>query len=871
MSDAGEKKSAGLPHPFLYEWDASTGQSLHYQEFVLPPRIHDVIREAQNIADSKSMKTTGLGPILSWAAPEVDLFSVKVIEGVRTLRLILVEAEPANEGVKLRVGRALELWISLTLPAEKRVLTIEALRNALAKPQQGIGWNERMPLSLELVPDKDCAVPFNYFTFDVIALHAAKQLEGKLLNDKNAGEGRLISTEPRKSVFHGQSLIRFEPTLLDTSRQGQPCWFTEVFTVSATSTPEQKAVRVAVNVGTRHYGDITRSSFDPGRDRHVDIFLRPSTLLSGKSGRVRCFEFPIAWADLNRVDGKRTWKGKQAALLSQMLQLESVDLGDLPLGLSPLVTTNVHVLPRLGSIHSDNLFAGTGVSAVERRSYLDFLDEQLGVAGFNRVQVERVRARPKSGAQIEWKAEKLVSVEDRRAALVEAAMQNGSKPHVSFGLLSASADGLPLMREAMGRWLGEPLKVEGDQLTYPDGLLIELKSVPAGPFAEVVDAVDEATIPKVDVKKREAIRKKKVRDIRDRYTAKLETYLRTQVGLTAGTRAILVEMSDQLVDAGDRDPYQLNYQAAARQGTVVQTRLVSAEEADPEALKAVFDKCFLDLLRMLGTSAIKPDSTRMAAWWVIHRSDPDFITPVYMEFDRGRLSAALLDESLQVMRVSHPKAIGLIAMQKVCNVGKEPTDSRQRIIERFFADATPSDNQPTILFVDSSNLRPFVPGVGNGELSLGRLALGAAGATAPSRIIQDNSAISVVRLAHDPGKAPCYWVDHVDHGLTTGVFREPGAKRTFLISRGLPVALDKDLRGRQARTTSRFDEEAKGRIRYKDRKFPSLTEICILVRGDGISELALAGAARKLMNAHLTTTGKDSTLLPFPLHEASRL
>ena len=118
----------------------------------------------------------------------------------------------------------------------------------------------------------------------------------------------------------------------------------------------------------------------------------------------------------------------------------------------------------------------------------------------------------------------------------------------------------------------------------------------------------------------------------------------------------------------------------------------------------------------------------------------------------------------------------------------------------------------------------------------------------------------------DPSKSPTYHVPGNDSGITTGVFAEADATRTFWLSRGLPTALQTSGAIRSANKKSRYDEE---KPNLKARRFPSLTEVCIPVLGEGQDADDVMALTRKAMLVHASTD--EPTILPCPLHEARQL
>lgn len=129
--------------------------------------------------------------------------------------------------------------------------------------------------------------------------------------------------------------------------------------------------------------------------------------------------------------------------------------------------------------------------------------------------------------------------------------------------------------------------------------------------------------------------------------------------------------------------------------------------------------------------------------------------------------------------------------------------------------------------------------------------------------MRSGKSISLIRVTNEARKSPCYWVSERKQGVAKGFFQEQGAENVFWLNRGLTDALQQG--HSWANTVSRH-EEAHSK-KFAHRRFPSLSEVAVILKGEGMAADQLAGITRKAMQLHLATD--EETLLPFPLHELS--
>jgi hypothetical protein len=555
-------------------------------------------------------------------------------------------------------------------------------------------------------------------------------------------------------------------------------------------------------------------------------------------------------------------------------------------GLTPFDLNGFSMFPRLGAYHGDRYaMAGTGIPLSERESYLRFLDQRLLPAGFRRIQFTAQRSRQT----------KLLSPVNTPELLRSAVtLATGSLDHGGGLRLSHFVDGdasSGFVREAMSTLLGEPVSasVHGTdtRLHYEDGFSLRWHQASAGPMAEKVPPINEESLIELKASGNWAMYKTAVRDLWSKAGMGVEKQIEAHVEKVRArdgtTWAALVEIPDHRSEDPRRDPFLLNYAALARQGAVTQTKLVSLMTAtskeDVEDYNKIqrltFENALLDLLRSIGVSPVVSDSLRLAGWWMLNRNDKRFekrpgeldgiVTPLYADCLRGQLRVCLLNLQGEADWLDYREALRRIVLREVFDLSKLTLAEQAVTTEQFFASATPADGVPTVVFVEATNIRRFVKGFGNEGLEFDSLRLGAIGGAAPLRTIESGSHVSVVRITNETTKSPCYFVGGRKLGYSKGLFQEAGSKNVFWLNRGLSTALHQG--HRWANKVSRQGEAHTEKFAH--RRFPSLGEVTVVVKADGMEADELAGITRKAMHLHLATD--EETLLPFPLHELSKL
>lgn len=871
-------------HPFLYSFDIKEFGNRTAVRYSMPLRAYEALKQAQGISPSRNANIGGLAAVLGWAAPAVDLITFESAEEnnfSRTLCFWIIDPLEPLEQLERQAQIALDIWMGLTLTQED----FSAIQSKLHDGRfTSNGGCTTFRIGTDIKPGGVCARPVDNRMYSLLTLFAARQLEGALVNQQTSEEGVLICTGPQNDLYSGKSLLRYPPSQIE--RGNKTGLWTEVFTVVALNTPEQSNLRVAVNIGIRNFGAIHQASLFGNHSRYVDIFLPCDRTLSRNAGRMRCVELELNRLDYSNSANRVPTPSRERKVLMKLMEMSGIR--DIPesVGLAPFDLEEFSLYPRLGSNHGDRYaMAGTGIPAPERENYLQFLDSHLLPAGFKRVEfTERPYKQARSLKNVAKTPQEL------RAALARATEHAGK--HDGFWL-TRFADGLidsQHVLSAMESLFGAPLNSETltentVSLSYEDGFKFTFQQASAGPLAEKVAQVplEKLTLlEKLNPSMRYAAKQSMQNDVTKAATDAIDNHIAQFSPSRNALWAALVEMPNFLQDEPSRDPFLLNYAALAARGAVTQTKLINhddeltqpAEDDSKANLKRLmYENALLDILRSAGVCPLKSDQLRLAGWWVLDRNEKSFekrpgelaglLTPLYADCLNGSLRVCLLNQKDEPEWLSYSEALLRIMQRQVHDLSKLKKSEQTIRIEQFFASVTPTDPVPTVIFTEATNIRRFVKGLGNDALSFGQLALGAIGGATPQRELASEGAISLVRITNEPRKSPCYWVSERKQGIAKGFFQEQGAINVFWLNRGLTEALH--LGHSWANSTSRFEE--KHSKKYAHRRFPTLSEVAIVLSSKGMQPDQLAGITRKAMNLHLATD--EETLLPFPLHELS--
>lgn len=878
--------------PYLFEFDLEPHQDKPLFCYVMPARAYETIKSAQLKPAHHDLDLRGLEPVLAWAAPCVDQYEIRRIDisnPGRTLHFWIYAPERSIEVVKSEVMNALSLWLGLILTPEQSESVLSILNDERSAKA---AW-QTLSIDSTLATLGACPVPKDGRLFDLVTVMASRALEGRVLDNRGGLERILLPTGPANSLYTGKSLLGYTPIPVESKNGEVRGYWTEVFKVAALTTPEQSRLRVAVSASIRNYLPIHPASFKPGGARSLDVFLTPDAFFTGGSQRVRVLPISLRRSDLQvLIDKSQTASSPSISVLRRIMALTGVEESRLltSKGLVPVIDRKMSLYPRAGSYHGDKWLPGeTGIGAPERKAYFDFLEEPLGLAGFKPVALERRRlASVGAFTNIAKDSEPERVLQE---LLLKQAQTLDRTDTIHLVFLSQRLTAIQDLKAALDILLGKPHASDGTQLTYASGLKIAIHALPTGPFGTKLDdpkATTQSTPTTLSPSRKIQIEREATRVSIDRKRLELESHISSSFHKTPGIWLALIEMDEKLRDTPARDPYILVYEMLARQDVLAQVVLIDPErslENAPEKEDAQTHKLrssLRDLFRAYGVVYIQPDSvptdTGLQAWWVINFNSKRFdqqpgarkeklVVPLAVEYASGQLMACFPDRSGASSWRPYARAVLALYAGEHHDTSDLREDQLKAYVGQFFG-ALGIAAEKRHCFCDATNIRRYIPSLGNGSLKFGELTMGGVGGAASSATLRDGGSNTVVRLLTDADKSPTYLVTENKTGITSGVFSESESSRTFWLSRGLPTPLQTSTAIQRANQRSRYPSSEEG-SNLKSRRFPSLTEICVVILGQNEEAESAVALTRRAMELHASTD--ESTILPFPLHEACLL
>lgn len=863
--------------PFLFDVDLEQLATLHYRVCALPPKLYDAIRDAQGIERVRKPRLAGLDALVGWAAPVVDALGEwrDPLANANTLRFVSLDCDSPNDTMEKQLRRCMALWLGLSCPPAKASALVAMLEPGTGR-QTGLVWSAPKAFPTRLVAGGASAVPQDNLLFDLITIAAARQLENQAINKDTPHEGRLILTNPHLYSSQGQKLIRSRPSLDDPTRSESGIYFTEVFTLRPRTDPDRKIIQLTVNVSTRTYGN-GRPSRD--RRRHLDLFLKPNNYFGEGSERARSIELAVHYADIDRdkENDLNTWARGDRAWIDEIIKHDFPNRQWGELGVKSIQTDDLAIMIRRGAGHGDKTIVGSGISGVERHEYLKLLEQRLAQIAMQRVTLERVkhqRSIPKA-----LRLHRVSSTSDRRAQILASGLTSGDHT-LHLCLLQQDTEGLTKLDQSIDEVLGPTESKGPNERQYPDGLKVTVHVASSGPASESLPLRAELMLaPDIS----EAARKRIIQNEEARHIEaqrqRIESHISASFEKVPRPAPLIIEMDARTRDEPRQDPYSLNYEAGQRLGFAVQAKLVAEAKADEnpdEAPKAELAKSInvlLDVLRSSGVSALQAHSHEIHGWWMLKSwfKGDRLESPCRIQQSGSRLSVALLESGEDIVEVDYTKAQGLVSLGQVFNLSGHSREEKIAITERFFSRVLPNTAQKALIFAEADNLRQYVRGLQNRFLKPDLLEFGRVGAANALASLRSGGNHSLVRISTEAGNRPAYVVEGNKGGVTAGLFKEASSARVFWVVRRLITAQDLDLSARRARTTSRFDPEAK-RLTSVNRNFPAMTEIYPLIIEAGLNADQLAFLTRQALGVHMSMRWqRDEAVLPFPLHEASKL
>jgi hypothetical protein len=886
--------SNALISPFLYEFDIGELAQARLVAYVMPLRAYEALKRAQGIETNKNADIRGIEPILAWAAPAVDCAFIDRIDKAsppRSLHFWMYAPQRDTELLKKELQAALTMWIGLVAPSGK-----EEILAALSDERSlKTAWREEK-IDSALHEGRICATPRDARIFDLLTVHAARLLEGKVLSVQGSERGLLVPTGPRQNLYGGKKLLRADPHAVAKKSDDFPHHWTETFNITSLSTPEQRRLRIGVSVSIRNFVPIRRATFAKGRARYVDVFLTSPGLSTADQLRQHAISVPITRHDFDALREGSAPDGRASpslAILQRLLsmhgqeQLKFSEDGRL----TAITGDRMAIYPRGGSGHGDRFLPGaTGIGAPDRKDYLDFLDTAFTEAGFSRVTLER--RSPTRALSIKRfsddKSEQNVSIQ--RAVIRALESLNNSRT-LNIAMLVTRPQTVATFFDAVISLFGTPLNRTATEVCYSDEFKVKITPLAGGPFSTRLDDPETALLAlpaDLPTIKRKQVKRKAIEDAANQRLLDMEEHLKSLPD-SKGISAAVIEMDERIVEEPARDPYNLAYKALAKRSIIGQVVLFDPDNDAFDALQNNNEhqlrSALRDILRSLGVSFAEETPTgdtaiTLQGWWVINLNADRFDTrpgaakagaviPVAVRYSNGLLEACATSTDHITNWRPYPNVLLDLELGKCKDLSELRPKDLAAAIGQFYASIAAEICEETVVLCDATNIRQYLSGLGNANLKFDELPLGEVGAATAVHTVIGNGPISIVRLCTDTAKSPSYWVSENKQGITTGMFAELSATRTLWISRGLPVPLQKDFKTQAANRQSRYLGNEQERPNLNDRRFPSLSELCVVVKGKNADPAWLATLTRRAMSVHATTD--ESTVLPFPLHEAHLL
>lgn len=882
----------GTITPFIFSADMGAfGIRIPILRYQMPVAAYQRLGEVAG--KNGTPRLEGLDLILAWLAPETDRLRIdRPSHGSGKTLIIEVYTEALDTpALRERIEAAVTLWVSVVGKD-----AADEINNLLEDGRGNRRTWVKDGVSTRMNPTSGPPDPANGDLFDVLAVEATRLFtHNKTQEDDSIS--RWIAPGPRRFLPRSREIVRLHANL---DPEHKP--WAEVLRFFAFTTPEKPEIRIGVSAHIRNFTEVRYAPARRDTKRTLDVFIFSPHERSGAP--IVGHWMPMHSAPLKNITDKdgsrRVIIDSKPAGESLRLVAKSVGAGGIvddfmggPIGRGPM-----HVLPRAGTVHGDKyLIAGTGLGMPDRERFHQEL--AAGFKGSFASPVGALTYNAKKKIPYEWSApfqNVRMKAEDKKPASEESRSEIRDRVQAA---LSAYDDTNTMnllvfwQRKALigevrdiAEWLfGPPDESTADTLIWRTGLRLSMVGVPADILAKPI------SVPSVDYPEnlKPEQRRKLESAARKHSLIKAEksmsTYLKDVTkGLDHPSIAVL-EMPEDL-NGDKRDPYAASKRAFASARIPLQVLLmksgsaktdVTAEKKSVEARQAKLVSSLLDLLRVYGVTPFAMASSqtmgnrrqpKLHAWWVIQSHNPSVLTPICVECADEKITVAMMSDEGTPVWVPYALAADWITLgsQNFANLHSKTKAEQTASIERFFAQCRET-HVPDVVFCETTNIRRFVRSLSNRMMELGNLKLGAHGRTSPELTLADGAGTTLIRIGLNGDAQPSYVVEGLKQHIKQGLFTEGDAQRTFWLSRGLPKALQQSVAIRKANQKSRLNDDDKGRPLFSgDRKFPSLSEVVVVLNANQIPPDEWARFTRLCMKTHVTHT--DELSLPFPLHEA---
>lgn len=905
---------AGVIHPLIWEVsDKALAGICDYTIFSMPPELYDLLAAAFKTESEDgfpSLPQASLEQLIGWFAPDVAFVKRERLEndGKYTLRIYYLGHCDQKSATKDLLN-ALQLWLAVSGPKDRDTGFDDRVLDAVEKEDN---WSmHQLDPVLEALPNC-CVEPRDGKAFDVVTQAVAGFLAGRSVVLGGKSWGKLILSGVKGDPFFGRELILFPPEHAPgESREG---YWSEVIRIAAMTSPESQRLRIVASLHVRNYAALTPQSRFTPLARRLDVFFRAR---GAPAGAFRHGEIPFRLFGASDENVRPVYSYRHGADLFKAVSGfpggANIDADAVPF--KPIYGDGgLWMMPRLGRGFGDrDLPAGHGMSWTDREAFASHLDEIFSDTGLERIKgLERTS--PVRGFSIacpwpdpsrpkEENAHKLPQFEtdlllrqQRRRKLAMRAL-GGAPLRVALFRLRDEAE--RELHESVTDLFGAPEKVRSGELHFDGGLVVQILIAKAGIMSEALPARPElapAVAARTNKIKHADIIRHQHRRLLEEQEEKIQAYAAAVVSAWRDDKAwiALVEMPEGLRGRKD-DPYTRVYRSIAGIGGLPQAILIdsrgnASEYKIPHGLR--------DGIRMLGVAGLDevktrsrdstPSRVRLVGLWTVRRNRDIRANeireaqsfPIVIMDDVGMLKVALPNPDERGWAwVSYATACVRIGAGKIPTYAKYRISQRRDAFSQFYREVVESlaiEGIETVVIAEAANVRSELSSMTNRGLKLGVFEIQGMPGTQPLQIKDAETSVSVLRLNSDDSKRATY-CRYGAKGHVSGTFREPGRMRSYWAVRPPALSLSgnwnlKAVMLASRRAVSHPDHQLRkpdSEYLNHDRMAPVLEEIVVVARSKSFEFNALATLVRKLQLAHVSWS--SATVLPYPLHEASRL
>lgn len=905
---------AGIIHPLIWELSDKALTSVRdYTVFSMPPELYDVLAAAFKTESEDgfpSVPQASLEQLIGWFAPDVAFVKRERLEkeGKYTLQIYYLGHCDQENAIRDLVD-AFQLWLAVSGPKDRDTGFDDRVLDAVENEDN---WSvHQLDPALEALPGY-CVEPRDGKAFDIVTQAVAGYLAGQAVVLDGKNWGKLILSGIKGDPFFGRELILFPPEHAPgETREG---YWSEVICIAAMTSPESQRLRIVASLHVRNYAALTPQSRFTPLARHLDVFFRAR---GAPAGEFRHGEIPFRLFGATDESVRPVYSYRHGADLFKAVSGfpggASIDADAVPF--KPIFGDGgLWMMPRLGRGFGDrDLPAGHGMSWTDREAFASHLDAIFSSTGLERIN-DLERTSPGRGFSIacpwpdpsrpkeenihklrQFEADLLLRQQRRRKLAMHAL--DGTPLRVVLFRLRDEAE--RELYESLKDLFGAPEKVGPGELHFEDGLAIQILIEKSGILSEALPARPElapAVAARTNKSKHPDIIRHQHRRLLEEHEEKIQSYAANVVTAWRDGKAwlALIEMPESLRDKKD-DPYTRVYRSIAAIGGLPQAILINSkgnasEYKIPHGLR--------DGIRMLGVAGLDeiksrsrdvvPSKVRLVGLWTV-RKNRDIRAnetreahtfPMVIMDDLGMLKVALPDPDERGWAwVSYAAACVRIGAGQIPKYSKYRNSQRRDSFSQFYREVIESlvmAGIETVVMAEAANVRRELSSMTNRGLKLGVFEIQGMPGAQPLQIKDAATSVSVLRLNSDDSKRATYCRSGAK-GHVSGTFKEPGRTRTYWAVRPPALSLSgnwdlKSVMLASRRAVSHPDHQLRkpdAEYLNQDRVAPVLEEVVVVARSQSFEFNALATLIRKLQLAHVSWS--SATVLPYPLHEASRL